>query len=150
MSSHVRSTAVFHIEFYEDEFGTAPVWRWLTEDLTPTQRRALLVALDEILAVQGINICRSEFGKALGKGLFELRLRQDAAQLLSRMGKENPEPETDKPDKILLRVFFHAYGDKIILLLAGYDKRRRSSPRHQNEEIERARKRLADWLRRRR
>jgi hypothetical protein len=55
----------------------------------------------EILQQQGINICCSPFGKQLGEGLFEFRLREDG---------------------LLLRVFCHAYGNKIVLLLSGYDK----------------------------
>lgn len=38
----------FELEFYEDENGDEPVLRWLREDLTPMQRRAIGVALREI------------------------------------------------------------------------------------------------------
>jgi putative component of toxin-antitoxin plasmid stabilization module len=47
--------------------------------------------------------------------------------------------------KILLRVFCHAHGDRIILLLGGYDKGERPSARHQQAQIELARTRLKDW-----
>jgi hypothetical protein len=39
---------------------------------------------------------------------------------LRKAGK-NPRPEPGR-GKILLRVFFHAHGNKLILLLSGYDK----------------------------
>ena len=68
----------YTVEFYEDEDGSSPVLRWILEELTPTQRRAVTAALEEILAVRGPNVCNDEFGKALGEGLFELRLRQSA------------------------------------------------------------------------
>ncbi len=45
----------------------------------------------------------------------------------------------------MLRVFFHPHGDKLILLLGGYDKGARPSAKRQQAEIEIARKRLAHW-----
>ena len=50
--------------------------------------------------------------------------------------------------RILLRVFCHAHGDRVILLVGGYDKGEHPSPRRQNAEIELARTRLRDWQRR--
>lgn len=45
-----------------------------------------------------------------------------------------------KAGKMLLRVFFCAAGQKVILLLSGYDNGRDDSPRRQDREIARARK----------
>lgn len=42
------------LEFYADATGDQPVLRWLREELTPTQRRAIGVALREILEVEGV------------------------------------------------------------------------------------------------
>jgi hypothetical protein len=71
---------------------------------------------------------------------------QNAEQLLRKAGKSpRPEPEVGK---ILLRVFFHAHGRRLILLLSGYDKAQRSSREHQNSEIREARGRLAHWKQR--
>jgi hypothetical protein len=42
-------------------------------------------------------------------------------------------------------VFCHAYGDRVILLLGGYDKGRDPSSRRQEREIALARSRLTDW-----
>jgi hypothetical protein len=39
----------YRIDFYEDEHGDQPVLRWLREELTPTQRRAIGVAMRELL-----------------------------------------------------------------------------------------------------
>jgi hypothetical protein len=39
----------FQLQFSEDERGDSPVLRWLREVLTPTQRRAIGVAMSEIL-----------------------------------------------------------------------------------------------------
>ncbi len=49
------------------------------------------------------------------------------------------------PRAILLRVFVHFYGDKVILLLSGYDKGRDPSAKRQGREIAQARKCLTAW-----
>lgn len=136
----------FTLEFYEDEHGDQPVLRWLREDLTPTQRRAIGVALREILEHEGIGVCRTAYGKQLGQGLFEFRLRHDAAEILRSVGKE-ARPETGG-ERILLRVFCHAHGDRIVLLLGGYDKGADPSAKRQQKEIATARKRLTEFRRR--
>lgn len=138
----------YRIEFYEDEHGVEPVLRWLREELTPAQRRAMGVAMREVLEEMGVGVCETEFGRQLGGGLFEFRLRQDAEEVLRRVGKE-PRRAESKGERILLRVFCHAYGDRVILLLGGYDKGRDPKGRRQQREIEGARDRLADFRRRR-
>jgi hypothetical protein len=131
----------FRLDFYEDEHGGSPVLRWLREELTPTQRRAIGVAMAEILQAEGIAVCRNGYGKQLGNGLFEFRLRHDAAEILRSLGKHaRPEPGHER---ILLRVFCHAYGDRIVLLLGGYDKGVDPSRTRQQREIAEARRRLA-------
>ncbi len=67
----------YEIEFYEDEQGQLPVLRWLKEDLTPQKRRAMGAAMNGILQHEGPNVVNTNFGKALGHGLFEFRLDQD-------------------------------------------------------------------------
>lgn len=136
----------FELRFYEDEDGGSPVLRWLREELTPTQRRAIGVAMAEILQAEGVGVCRTGYGKQLGDGLFEFRLRHDAAEILRSLGKP-ARPET-AGERILLRVFCHAHGDRIVLLLGGYDKSTDASPRRQQREIATARRRLADYRRR--
>lgn len=120
--------------------------RWLREELTPVQRRAIGVALREILEPLGLGVCRTAYGKQLGEGLFEFRLRHDTAEILRSVGKE-ARPEAGG-EKILLRVFCHAHGDRLILLLGGYDKGSDPNPRRQQREIATARRRLAEFRRR--
>lgn len=138
--------APFTLEFYADADGDEPVLRWLREELTATQRRAIGVALREILEVEGIGVCRGAYGKQLREGLFEFRLRHDAGEILRSLGK----PARDEPqgERILLRVFCHAHGDRLVLLLGGYDKGTDPSKRRQQREIAEARRRLADFRRR--
>ena len=136
----------YRLEFYEDENGDQPVLRWLRKELTPTQRRAIGVAMNEILQAEGIGVCRTAYGKQLGGGLFEFRLRHDAAEILRSLGR--PARDQATSERILLRVFCHAYGGRIILLLGGYDKGADPSSKRQQKEIAIARKRLADFQRR--
>jgi hypothetical protein len=53
----------FTLEFYTDEAGDQPVLRWLREDLSATQRRAIGVALREILEAEAIAVCRGGYDK---------------------------------------------------------------------------------------
>ncbi|HET6437383.1 MAG TPA: hypothetical protein VFG59_04940, partial [Anaeromyxobacter sp.] len=50
--------------------------------------------------------------------------------------------------RVLLRIFCHAHGHKLILLLGAYDKGEYTSPRRQDAESALARARLRDWRRR--
>jgi phage-related protein len=139
----------FDIEFYEDREGDQPVRRWLKEELTPRQRRAIGYAMSEVLQELGLGVCGTEFGKQLGGGLFEFRLRRDLEEITPSNSQGQPERSQASAgtEKLLLRVFCHAHGEKLILLLAGYDKGRDPSPRTQRSEIALARKRLAEWKR---
>jgi len=134
------SVAAYELEFYEDENGDTPVLRWLREELTPTKRRALGHAMNEVLQRLGVGVCATEFGKQLGGGLFEFRLRRDLREIAVVGAAES--------GRLLLRVFCHAHGNRLILLVGGYDKGEHPSPRRQNAEITLARARLRDWRRR--
>lgn len=136
----------YRLEFYADTDGSEPVLRWMREELSAMQRRAIGVALREILEVEGIGVCRSGYGKQLGDGLFEFRLRHDAAEILRSAGKT--AREEPGRERILLRVFCHAHGERVVLLLGGYDKAADPSKRRQQREIAEARRRLADFRRR--
>ncbi len=59
----------FTVEFYEDAHGDQPALRWLRDDLTPTQRRAIGVATSEILQVDGVAVCRTAYGQQRGSEL---------------------------------------------------------------------------------
>ena len=120
---------------------------WLTKELTPAERRAVTAALRELVAAIGPNVCSTDFGKNLGGGLIELRLRQDEEQIRKRVGAPRPveaHPE-DAAAEILIRVFFHPHGEKKALILHGYSKGRNSSKTHQQKQIAIADKRLARW-----
>jgi len=128
--------AAYELEFYEDEHGDEPVLRWIREELTLAKRKALGHAMNTVLQEVGLAVCGTEFGKQLGGGLFEFRLRRDLREAAGT------RKETGR---ILLRVFCHAHGDRLILLVGGYDKGEHPSPRRQSAEFALARARLKDW-----
>jgi hypothetical protein len=68
----------FAIEFYKTPRGDTPVLRWLKEDLSVRQRRALGYAIHRLLQRYGVGVCDTEFGRQVGRGLFEFRLRVQA------------------------------------------------------------------------
>lgn len=129
----------FTLEFFVEDDGKPLVRDWL-RSLSLTKKQVLGQAMNEVLQELGIGVCDTQFGKQLGKGLFEFRLRQKVGEVgTAKGGKQLP------PEEILLRVFCHAYGDHIVLLLGGYDKGEDPSKKRQNEEIEEARARLKRW-----
>jgi hypothetical protein len=129
----------YRLEFYADEHGDEPVRRWLKEELSRTQRLIVGTAMREILEEEGINVCGTEFGKQLGGGVFEFRVRGRLSDYVDR-----PRPHA-ADEKVLLRIFCHAHGERLVLLLAGYDKLANSSKAHQGGQIQVARQRLAAW-----
>jgi len=58
-------------------------------------------------------------------------------------------PDARDKEPILLRVYCHAYGDKVVLLLAGYNKQSHPSKKRENVEIKLARQRLTEFRQRR-
>jgi phage-related protein len=134
----------YDLRFYEEEDGSTPVHDWLLS-LPPSQRRAVGSAMERILQRDGIGVCGTEFGKQLGAGLFEFRARISSDDV-----KRPPAPDEPQPWKMLVRVFCHAHGDRLILLLAGYDKQREPSKTRQQQEIALARARLQRWRQRQR
>jgi len=56
------------LELYAEQDGTKPVLEWL-RSLDDAKRRAIGVALYEVLQHMGIAVCGTEFGKNLGHGL---------------------------------------------------------------------------------
>lgn len=137
----------FKVEFFEADNGSRPVDRWLTKDLTAAERRSVAAALRELVAEMGSEIVTTEFGKNLGGGILELRLRQSEDELLRRLNRSTAQPQHPEDDgvSIMLRVFLQAHGVKRILVLHGYSKGRDDSKKRQQQEISEARTRLARW-----
>lgn len=81
---------------------------------------------------------------------MEFRLRMPGSQVINTEADVHGiEPETarerydlDASEDILLRVFFTTRGEKLILLLHGYDKGEAPGKKYQNRQIEEAKSRL--------
>lgn len=136
----VTQGGTWDVGFYEDENGREPCRDWI-EDLSREKRLALETALEYVLAVRGLDVVRTEFGKALGQGLYEFRLRWSADEVARKAGAVLAE-QVSETEAILLRVFFCTSGSRIILLLSGYDKAKDATDRRQDREIAEARKLL--------
>lgn len=130
----------YRLDFFENEDGDKPCLRWI-KDLTLAKRRAIGVAMEQVLQHQGIAVCDEKaWGKQLGAGLFEFRLMRKRRYETKQKGRK-----VAKVEQISLRVFCHAYGERRILLLHGYDKGEDPKGRRQQREIEVARQRLRHW-----
>jgi hypothetical protein len=133
---------LFTIEFFETGEGRRPVEAWMDADLNDLELAALVSGLELVLSHLGIAVCGTEWGKQLGDGLFEFRIRHTAAEITRMFGDALPGGTAGK---VLLRVFCHAYGNKVVLLLNGYDKGADPSEKRQRAEMELARKRLREF-----
>ncbi len=146
--------SVFEIEFYKAPDGSKPVLDWIKNDLSPTKRRALGSAMRRILQQHGVQVCRNHWGKKVHPdGLYEFRVRMTGRQVLNLQTEIHGTTEhatrtrlgIDTSEEILLRVFFHPHGDKILLLLGGYDKGQDPNAKRQQTEIKLALGRLTAW-----
>lgn len=138
----------WELEFFATADGREPVKDWL-DGLDSLQQAAAVRALPLILGELGPAVCDSEYGKPLGGGFYEFRLRHDAAEVIKAHRPDLADKLKPPPPegRVLLRIFFHAHGDRLILLLGAYDKLKDPSKKRQREEIEVARKRLKQWQR---
>lgn len=78
-------------EFYADERGREPCLEWI-RGLSRQKRVALETAIELVLARRGLDVVGTEFGKALGGGLYEFRLRWSAEEVANKVGAVLAEP----------------------------------------------------------
>ena len=131
------------VELFVDAAGACPYERFINgvDDVTFA---ALDAAVEHVLTRHGMDLCKTEWMKPLGDGLYEFRIRHDAAEIATRFGGEMPSSVL-RPASILVRVFCHFHGNRVVLLLSGYDKGRDPSDKRQQKEIAQARKHLTAW-----
>ncbi len=131
------------VEFYRDGDGREPCRAWAE---ISHRRKTLRLEqfLKHVLIPRGLDVMASEYGKALGQGLYELRIRWTAAEIEHKTTGLDVA-DIGPPESILLRVFFAAAERKIILLINGYDKAEDPGERRQGKQIERARAMLAAY-----
>lgn len=142
----------FSLEFFEDDNGRKPALEWIKNDLDVEKRRIIGLAMNEILQWEGSDVCDDEWGKNLGGGLCEFRVRHTTEEILKRSRSPRSRRraalgliKSVVKRKVLLRVFFHQDGDTLLIVLSGYDKGRFSSKRKQQNEINTARAYLRQW-----
>lgn len=115
--------------------------------LSEYEQAVLIAAIEHVLRMYGIDVCAGEWGKPLGEGLYEFRVRKSLRAILESAGIEVPgQPGDDQ--SVLLRVFCTFYGNKVVLLYHGYNKKADPSTKRQQREINRARKLHQGWKRR--
>lgn len=130
-------------EFYEDIHGGRPVEVWL-DGLTERKFAAMDAAILLVLQAKGLTLGDTKWLTALGRGLWEFRVRNTAAEIKAMYSDAAKDP-SKVSEKILLRLFVHFYGEKVVLLLHGYDKAGNDNERKQQHQINLARKRLNEW-----
>ncbi|MTA59385.1 MAG: hypothetical protein F2550_03530 [Actinobacteria bacterium] len=109
---HLDWTVELHQDFDFDRFLT---------ELPLTDQVIVVRAVQAVLREHGNRLAGTHWVTALGAGLFEFRI--SAPQLL-------------------IRIFFTYQAQRVILLLAAYDKQRDPSQKRQQREIAQARKRI--------
>jgi hypothetical protein len=117
--------------------------------LPECEQAVLTAALEHVLRVHGIDICAGEWGKPLGHGLYEFRVRRSLDAILTAAGLD-PRSLSGADRSVLIRVFCTFHGDRIVVLHHGYDKKRDPSLKRQQKEIAKARKIHEAWRRDRR
>ena len=130
----------FTLEFWADESGLEPVREWLRE-LPRGSRKLAGSLMNKVLQWHGTNVCETRRGRHVAPGIFEFRIN-DTVEL--RVGK------TRRVSRVVLRIFCHAYGEQLVLLLAAYDKGAAPGKKRQQAEIATAKQRLSSWQERRR
>ena len=103
-----------------------------------------------VLQVHGPGVARSGWGRHIGQGIFEFRLRMNGKQIVNLEAEIHGISEDqarerfglDPSEDVLLRVFCTSRAGEIVLLLHGYDKGKDPSPKRQQAEIAEARRRL--------
>ncbi|MGH3198003.1 MAG: hypothetical protein ACRDOH_03195 [Streptosporangiaceae bacterium] len=137
-------TGEWDVEFYADEQGREPCRQW-ADGLSPQKQAAFTAAVRLVLARRGPDVVETEYGKALGDGLYEFRVRWSAAEISHKIQGLPAEDVGAAPEDILLRLFFCTAGRKIVLLLDGYDKAQHPGNRWQQRQIAKARKLLTAY-----
>jgi putative component of toxin-antitoxin plasmid stabilization module len=111
------------------------------------EQAVLTAAIEHVLEAHGIDICSGEWGKPLGEGLYEFRVRRSLNAILAEAGAELPADLAGTDRQVLLRVFCTFHGRKIVLLYSGYNKKTDTSEKRQQREIAKARKIHKQWKR---
>jgi putative component of toxin-antitoxin plasmid stabilization module len=136
-------TPEWSVEMYTDVRGRCPIQDWF-DTLSTAKFAAMDAAIRHRLQKQGIGLAGTAWLKPLKDGLYEFRVRSTAAEIVRMYAEAGHVPPEDT-ETILLRVFVSFHGNRVVLLLDGYDKAADPSPKRQQREIAAARKLLVAW-----
>lgn len=136
-SQHPEPSLPWQIELFTLPNGQTP-YLTFRSSLNAYEKELLDLCVEHILARAGINVCDTNWGKALGAGLFEFRIHRSLKALVNHLDIQLPSNLKGDQSK-LFRVFFTVEGQKIIVLLSGYDKGRMPSKKKQQKMIEASR-----------
>lgn len=134
------------VEVWEDDTGFSPFGSWFAR-LHEYDQAVVDAVISHVVARLGTDVCKTEWGKPLGQGLYEVRIRRSLNAVLGwgRSGQDEPA-EVEGGDKtVLLRLFCTFHGAKVVLLFQGYHKGKDPSDKRQRREIAKARKYLRQW-----
>lgn len=106
--------------------------------LDPFEIELLDLCVERILAKAGLDICQTNWGKALGDGLYEFRINRSLESITNNL-KIPLTPNLRGKQTKLMRVFFTVERNRIILLISGYDKGRNPNKKKQQKMISAAR-----------
>lgn len=100
----------WQLEFYEDNNGRAPCREWMSS-LPVLQRAVLAEPSCRCLPFAVLMSAETEWGKQLGDGLFEFRIRHSGLEIARMFGESPVAGEVSRrKDKMLLRVFVMRMG----------------------------------------
>jgi len=133
----------WRVEYYEDRDTFSSFESWM-DSLDDVKFAALSAAIELVLVPNGMELIGTPWLKHVEKGIFEFRIKYSAFDIKA-MYKSLEINIPMPPAKILIRIFIHFHGSKIVLLLNGYDKARNDKSKKQQSEIKLARLRLQRW-----
>lgn len=136
---------VWTVEYYVTAAGETVGAGWL-DDLDEAHFAAWVAFVEVLLVRYGKDIPYRNRVKALGDGLFELRIDQSERSLRSIFESADRAEATPKT-AILLRAFCTFTGQRVVIVFGGYDKGADPAKKRQQREIGRARRALAAWRR---
>ncbi|WP_036960215.1 hypothetical protein [Pseudoclavibacter soli] len=113
--------------------------RAVTRELNEYQQELLDGAVRGVLLTEGVDVCRTQWGKPLGQGLYEFRVHKKSKKQVMQRVDPDYKPAPGDEQTVTLRVFFMTHGRRLILLLTAYDKGRDPSKKKQQAAIATAR-----------
>jgi len=142
----VSAETVWTVDVWEDgRTGKCPFDAWFGK-LDTYEQAVVDAVIERIVTPLGIDICDTEWGKPLGHGLYEVRVRRTLSAIRTWGAQTgDAEPAAAGERAVLLRLFVTFHGDHVVLLFQGYDKGKDPSDRRQAKEIKTARKHMKAW-----